>query len=137
MYILRIFFGLLLVFSLTLPLSTCSGPIEEGNQAQPDLIERYIISDFGSTSQWLSVLTFIIPLAAAISIRNQKGIIKSESICLLSVIPCSVILYVHTATGTLAAGGIMALVSIMVFFTISLISLVKISILRINNSTST
>lgn len=136
MRILRILFGLTLVCSLALPLSTCTGAIEEGNHKNPERTERYIVSKDGPISEWLWALTFALPLSIATAIRKRKAGIKLEALCLLSVIPSSFILWTHSATGKLALGGFIALSSIICFVVLSVICLTRVITGKIKASAS-
>ena len=126
MYLLRIVFALGLVFSLTLPLSTCGGGVEEGNHRQVERTKRYIVSEDSSISEWLWAVTFVLPFGITVAIRKRKTSIKLESICLLSVLPSGFVLWAHGATGKLASGGYLALMSIICFVIVSAICLTKV-----------
>ena len=127
MHLLKIVFGLVLMLSLVLPLSTCTGVVEEGSEKQAERTERYILSEDGSVSEWLWAFIFAIPFGVAVAIRKSKPSIKSEVICLLSVAPASFVLWGHGVTGKLASGGIVALLSIIGFIVVTVICLTKIS----------
>jgi hypothetical protein len=127
MQVLKMVFGLLLMFSLVLPLSTCSGVVEEGSRTQAERTARYIVTKDSPVSEWLWAFGFVIPFGISAAKRNRKASIKSEVICLLSIAPASYVIWLHSATGKLTSGGIIALSSIIFFVLVTVICITQVS----------
>ncbi len=124
MQLLKMIFGLGLVISLALPLSTCSGVVEEGSDIQAERVERYVLSEGASVSEWLWALTFAFPLGVSM-VLNKRNFRGSEILSLISVVPASFVLWAHSVTGKLAIGGILAVLSIVCFICVSVVGLTR------------
>jgi len=115
MKLVKFIAGLLLALSLTLPLSTCKGPAVEGNEAVQPVTERYLVSSKNTAKEWLLAFTFCLPLVFVLFFFTRQTSVKGELLSLSMVIPASFVIWWHSETGAIAAGGFMAIVSILVF----------------------
>ena len=77
MKIIKLFASIFLVLSLTLPLSTCQGPVDEGSSSESKRIQRYVVSDITALSEWGWVIPFVLPLSLVLVMyRKPETIIK-------------------------------------------------------------
>ena len=115
------------MLSLVLPLSTCTGVVEEGSSTQAEPMERYIISKDNSVSEWLWVSAFVVPFGISTVLRKKEANVKAELVNLFSVAPASLVVWAHGTTGELASGGVVALISIVCFVVVTAICLTRVS----------
>ena len=111
---------MLLILSLTLPMSTCSTALEEGSDRYVHSVERYIVTSESTFRDWLWVLGFSVPFGISLIVYRKETSFQTETACLLAVVPASIALWAHSVTGKLASGGILALVSILGFTVVTL-----------------
>mgnify|MGYP003396877819 FL=1 len=119
---LRLLFGTLLVLALALPLSTCSLQTEDNSQTVQH--DRYLLSDNSHLQAWY--LGFLLPVALALALRKRTPSLVGEALCVLSVAPAGLVISWHAGTGTLAIGGYLALLAILLYLLVTLLMMVRI-----------
>ncbi len=121
---LRILFCLVLIVSITLPLSTCeyTAMTKDGNQAEPIISSRYVVPDGGGIEGIVWVVPFLIPAGFTFFMSKRKKTKLSEVGHLVTLVPASVVVWLHGSSGTLAMGGNVSLASIIGLFLIVLCS---------------
>ncbi len=119
---LRLLFGTLLVLALALPLSTCSLQTEDNSQTVQH--DRYLLSDNSHLQAWY--LGFLLPVALALALRKRTPSLVGEALCVLSVAPAGLVISWHAGTGTLAIGGYLALLAILLYLLVTLLMMFRI-----------
>ena len=119
---LRLLFGTLLVLALALPLSTCSLQTEDNSQTVQH--DRYLLSDNSHLQAW--DLGFLLPVALALALRKRTPSLVGEALCVLSVAPAGLVISWHAGTGTLAIGGYLALLAILLYLLVTLLMMFRI-----------
>ena len=131
---IKLLAGILLVLSLTLPLSTCTSIVHEINsnstqevsKSEVQTKERYLVSVENSPFEWMWVASFFLPLGLTIATYKKRPTLISEIVTILSVSPAVYILWWHTATGVLATGGYIAVAAVVLFLILVIYSIVRL-----------
>ncbi|MGA3286128.1 MAG: hypothetical protein ABSD46_01735 [Bacteroidota bacterium] len=119
--------SILLILSMTLPLSRCNQTDSSGKQFDPPRYTyQYALSDFkiNDIGNWLLVIAFIWPLGSFLYQRTKN--ISRKWFFVLEIILCVgsgyFIYYAATLFGQIWIGGWIALFSITTYFILSIIS---------------
>ena len=128
---LRALFAILLVVSMLMPLSQCEYPgtilpVEQSNNHERVVIDRYVISKNSTWSQYLWLLAFLAPSLMLIVWRHKPHSWISELSYILASLPVALLLWFHNLTGTLALGGYVAMIAVIGLICISLMALGQI-----------
>lgn len=119
---LRLLFGTLLVLALALPLATCSLQTEDNSQTVQH--DRYLLGANSHLKAW--DLGFLLPVALALALRKRTPSLVGEALCVLSVAPAGLVIWWHAGTGTLAIGGYLALLAILLYLLVTLLLMFRI-----------
>lgn len=119
---LRLFLGALLILALALPLSTCSVQTEDNSQTVQH--DRYLLSDNSHLQAW--ALGFLLPAALALALRKRQPSLVGEALCGLSVVPAGLVIWWHAGVGTLAIGGYIALLAMLLYLLVTLLMMFRI-----------
>ena len=128
---LRALFAILLVVSMLMPLSQCEYPdtINELDQTYTQeqlIIDRYIVSENSTWSEYLWLLAFLAPGLMLLVWRHKPHSWISELSYILASLPVAFLLWFHNLTGTLVFGGYLALIAVVGLICISLMALGQI-----------
>ena len=128
---LRALFAILLVVSMLMPLSRCEHPgtvnaLDQTNPQEQLVIDRYIVSENSTWSEYLWLLAFLAPGLMLLVWRHKPHSWISELSYILASLPVAFLLWFHNLTGTLALGGYVAMVAVVGLICISLMALGQI-----------
>ena len=124
---LKILAGIALITSLFLPFSTCS-VIKPGEQESQQAKEiRHVVSKNSSLEEWLWAITFLLPCGFALYTDKEVKKIQREVVSIISTLPPAFLIYTHSMTGTLAVGGYIATLSILIYILTSIYLVVRVN----------
>ena len=125
MKILKLTAGAILLLSFILPLSTCSGVVEEGSNREPEQVERYLISKDNTIVEWVLAVSFVFPFVIAAYTFAKSSSIASECLSVVSVLPAAYVLWWHSVAGVLSWVAYVLIVALLGYFIGSLICLTR------------